>query len=79
MSSAFGCPSAAPGSAGTTHSSESFFATIKRELLGTSPWPSRALARTAIFDFIEGWYNLHRLHSSLCYQSPAEYEAALAA
>ncbi|MEU2134164.1 integrase core domain-containing protein [Streptomyces sp. NPDC018352] len=32
---------------------ESFFATIKRELLGTTAWPSRAAARTAIFDFIE--------------------------
>ncbi|MBT2368893.1 IS3 family transposase [Streptomyces sp. ISL-10] len=42
-------------------------------------WPSRAAARTAIFDFIEGWYNLHRLHSSLGYRSPAEYETALAA
>ncbi|WKK27314.1 IS3 family transposase [Streptomyces olivoreticuli] len=58
---------------------ESFFATIKRELLGTRPWPSRALARTAVFDFIEGWYNSRRLHSSLGYRSPAEYEAALAA
>ncbi|MFG2598072.1 IS3 family transposase [Streptomyces sp. NPDC048462] len=58
---------------------ESFFLTIKRELLGTSAWPSRAAARTAIFDFIEGWYNLHRLHSSLGYLSPAEYETALAA
>ncbi|MFD9541439.1 transposase [Streptomyces sp. NPDC060022] len=58
---------------------ESFFSTIKRELLGTSAWPSRAAARTAIFDFIEGWYNLHRLHSSLGYLSPAEYETALAA
>ncbi|WP_392675221.1 transposase [Streptomyces sp. LN785] len=58
---------------------ESFFSTIKRELLGTSAWASRAAARTAIFDFIEGWYNLHRLHSSLGYLSPAEYETALAA
>ncbi|MFJ4874455.1 transposase [Streptomyces sp. NPDC088745] len=58
---------------------ESFFSTIERELLGTSAWPSRATARTAIFDFIEGWYNLHRLHSSLGYLSPAEYETALAA
>ena len=57
---------------------ESFFATIKRELLDTTHWPSRAAARTAIFDFIEGWYNLHRLHSSLGYRSPAEYETALA-
>ncbi len=39
----------------------------------------KAAARTAIFDFIEGWYNLHRLHSSLGYRSPAEYETALAA
>ncbi|MEW2115278.1 IS3 family transposase [Streptomyces sp. NPDC005474] len=58
---------------------ESFFATIKRELLGTAAWPSRATARTAIFEFIESWYNLHRLHSSLGYLSPAEYETALAA
>lgn len=49
---------------------ESFFATIKRELLGTKPWPSRALARTAIFEWIESWYNLQRLHSSLGYRSP---------
>ncbi|WP_406174361.1 IS3 family transposase [Streptomyces sp. NBC_00996] len=58
---------------------ESFFATIKRELLDTAAWPSRAAAHTAIFDFIEGWYNLHRLHSSLGYRSPAEYESTLAA
>ncbi|MGW0337627.1 IS3 family transposase [Streptomyces sp. NPDC003011] len=58
---------------------ESFFGTIKRELLDTGTWPSRAAARTAIFDFIEGWYNLPRLHSSLGYRSPAEYETALAA
>ncbi|WP_443032906.1 IS3 family transposase [Streptomyces sp. DH10] len=46
-------------------------------MLDTSSWPSPA--RTAIFDFIEGWYNLHRLHSSLGYRSPADYETALAA
>ncbi|WP_157987088.1 integrase core domain-containing protein [Streptomyces atratus] len=38
---------------------EHFFATIKRELLDTKAWPSRTLARTTIFDFIESWYNLH--------------------
>ncbi|MFD5111902.1 IS3 family transposase [Streptomyces sp. NPDC058391] len=58
---------------------ESFFATIKRELLDTTAWPTRTAARTAIFDFIESWYNLHRLHSSLGYLSPADYETALAA
>ncbi|MGW2588515.1 integrase core domain-containing protein [Streptomyces virginiae] len=55
---------------------ESFFATIKRELLGTNPWPSRALARTAIFEWIESWYNLQRLHSSLGHRSPAERDRA---
>ncbi|ODA71523.1 hypothetical protein [Streptomyces sp. AVP053U2] len=34
---------------------------------------------TTVFEWIEGWYNLHRLHSSLGYRSPADYEAALAA
>ncbi|CAM5722872.1 integrase core domain-containing protein [Streptomyces olivaceoviridis] len=58
---------------------ESFFATLKNELIGTQPWPSRAAAHTAIFEWIESWYNLHRLHSSLGYRSPADYEAALAA
>uniref|UniRef100_UPI0022B8FD4B integrase core domain-containing protein n=1 Tax=Streptomyces sp. RPT161 TaxID=3015993 RepID=UPI0022B8FD4B len=58
---------------------ESFFATLKSELPCDRPWPSRALARAAIFEFVEGWYNLRRLHSSLGYRSPAEYEAALAA
>ncbi|WP_159064152.1 integrase core domain-containing protein, partial [Streptomyces canus] len=58
---------------------ESFSTTSKRELLDTRTWPSRAAARTAIFDFAESWYNWHRLHSSLGYRSPAEYETALAA
>ncbi|MFE4583101.1 IS3 family transposase [Streptomyces chartreusis] len=57
---------------------ESFFSTLKNELDDSRPWPSRAAARTAIFEWIESWYNLHRLHSSLGYRSPAEYETALA-
>ncbi|WP_371672302.1 IS3 family transposase [Streptomyces sp. NBC_00289] len=72
------CRSAAPDNAGTTHS-PSRSSPPSRELLDAVSWPSRAAARTAIFDFIEGWYNLHRLHSSLGYRSPAEYETALAA
>lgn len=56
---------------------ESFFATIKRELIDTRPWPTRAGLRAAIFDYIEGWYNTRRLHSSLGYRSPAEYEATI--
>jgi putative transposase len=54
---------------------ESFFATIKRELIDARPWPARAGLHRAIFDYIEGWYNTRRLHSSLGYLSPAEYEA----
>jgi putative transposase len=54
---------------------ESFFATIKRELIQTRSWPTRRGLRSAIFDYIEGWYNVRRLHSSLNYCSPAEWEA----
>jgi transposase InsO family protein len=55
---------------------ESFFATIKTELLHRQPWPTRAAARQAIFEYVEGWYNTRRRHSSLGYLSPAAYEAS---
>ena len=54
---------------------ESFFATIKRELIYTRAWPTRAGLRRAVFEYIEGWYNTRRLHSTLGYMSPAKYEA----
>ena len=54
---------------------ESFFATIKRELIDTRAWPTRAGLRRALFEYIEGWYNVRRLHSSLGYRSPAQWEA----
>ena len=53
---------------------ESWFATLKRELLHRRSWATRAEARRAIFEFIELFYNRRRLHSSLGYLSPAEYE-----
>jgi transposase InsO family protein len=53
---------------------ESFFATIKRELIDRRPWPTLSALRPAVFNYIEGWYNTRRLHSSLGYLSPAEYE-----
>ena len=56
---------------------ESFFATIKRELIDTRSWPTRAGLRRAIFEYIEGWYNTRRLHSSLDYRSSAQYEALI--
>jgi putative transposase len=54
---------------------ESFFATIKRELIDTRAWPTRAGLRRAVFEYVEGWYNTRRLHSTLGYLSPAQYEA----
>lgn len=55
---------------------ESFFATLKTELIYRSAWPTRVAMRRAIFEFIEVFYNRRRLHSALGYRSPAEYEAA---
>ncbi|WP_328369052.1 IS3 family transposase [Micromonospora zamorensis] len=54
---------------------ESFFATIKTELLHRQPWPTHTAARQAIFEYIEGWYNTRRRHSTLGYLSPAAFEA----
>lgn len=56
----------------------SFFATLRRELIGHRLWPNRAAARSAIFKWIEGRYNICRLHSSLGYCSPTEFETTLA-
>jgi transposase InsO family protein len=53
---------------------ESFLSTLKCELIHRYAWPTRARARSAIFRYIEGWYNPRRLHSSLGYVSPADYE-----
>jgi len=52
---------------------ESFFATLKAECV-TQVFPTRALARTTIFEYLEVWYNRQRLHSSLGYCSPVEFE-----
>lgn len=56
---------------------ESFFATLKTELIHRRVWATRADVQRAVFRYIEGWYNPHRLHSALGYQSPAQYEAML--
>ncbi|MGW9209708.1 IS3 family transposase [Embleya sp. NPDC055664] len=58
---------------------ESFFATLKNDLGPGRPWPTRAAARAEVFEYIEAWYNIRRLHSSLGYRTPVEYEAALTA
>jgi transposase InsO family protein len=54
---------------------ESFFASIKRELISTRAWRSVTELRRAVFNYVEGWYNTRRLHSSLSYLSPAQWEA----
>jgi putative transposase len=53
---------------------ESFVSTLKRELIHRYSWPSRQMARTAIFEYIEGFYNTRRRHSALGNLSPSEYE-----
>ena len=53
---------------------ESFFATLECELLDRTSFKTQAEARLAVFDFIEGWYNPRRLHSTLGYRSPDQAE-----
>ena len=53
---------------------ESFFATLKGELLDRFKWQTRVAVRTAIFEYIEVWYNRLRRHSALGYLSPVQYE-----
>ena len=55
---------------------EAFHASLKRELINRRSWPTRAEARTTVFEYIEGWYNPRRRHSTLGYLSPAQYEQA---
>ena len=56
---------------------ESFFATLKRELVHRERWATRTEAHRAIADYLESWYNVHRRHSALGYLSPAASEARL--
>ena len=55
---------------------ESFFATLECELVDRSRWRTHAEARSAVFDYIEGFYNPRRRHSALGYLSPTAYERA---
>ena len=52
---------------------ESFWGTLKTEC-ADHPFPSRGVARRAIFEYIEIWYNRQRRHSALGDLSPAQYE-----
>src|SRR5690606_19664003 len=54
--------------------SESFFATLEKELLALQPLQSRSSMRKQVADYIENYYNLVRIHSHLGYVSPVEFE-----
>jgi transposase InsO family protein len=56
---------------------ESFFSTLRAELTDLERFPTRQAARTAVFEFLEVFYNRQRLHSSLGYRSPMAFETAL--
>jgi putative transposase len=62
------------GSALDNAISESFVATLKSELVSRVRFPSRQAAKTAIFEYLEAFYNTRRLHSSLGYRSPTDFE-----
>lgn len=53
---------------------ESFFATLKTELVARADWRTRDEARAALFEYLEVWYNRQRRHSTLGYLSPAAFE-----
>jgi transposase InsO family protein len=53
---------------------EASFATLKKKLTRRRSWPTRRELETAVFAWIEGWYNRRRLHSTLGYVSPETYE-----
>ena len=54
---------------------ESFFASLRVERVDRDAWPTRAAARVMIFEYIEVWYNRQRLHSTLGYRTPVQFEA----
>lgn len=56
---------------------ESFFATLKKELIHRRSWPSRRELSTAVFEYIEAFYNRDRRHSTLGMHSPADFEKLL--
>ena len=53
---------------------ESFWATLKTELIYRHHYHTRADAKNAVFAYIEGWYNRQRRHSTLGYLSPQQFE-----
>lgn len=57
---------------------ESFFGTLKKDLIRGKKFDTRETAKSAMFEYVEAFYNQRRLHSSLNYQSPDEFEGNVA-
>jgi putative transposase len=68
------CSMSRPGNCLDNAVAESFFHTLKTEWIYHAHYKTRREARLAIFEYIEGFYNTERRHSSLDYRSPEEYE-----
>ena len=68
------CSMSRPGNCWDNAPVESFFRTLKSDLDRATLWRTREEATTAIADYIDGFYNVRRLHSTLDYQSPARFE-----
>ena len=64
----------ATGSCFDNAAQESFHASLKKDLIHRRSWPTKAEARTAVFGYIEVFYNRRRRHSTLGMLSPAEFE-----
>jgi putative transposase len=71
------CSMSAKGECYDNAAMESFWATLKTELIHHQEYASREQARASIFEYIEVFYNRKRLHSTLGYQSPESFEASL--
>ncbi|SEU28750.1 Integrase core domain-containing protein [Stigmatella erecta] len=65
-----------PSRRGTARSYESFFSSLKQELVYRTDFATRQQARLALFEYIEVFYNRQRRHSTLGYVSPVDFENA---
>jgi putative transposase len=65
---------AAVGDAYDNAMAESFFTSLEHELIERRSFKTKAEAKTALFTYIEAWYNLRRRHSGIEYLSPARFE-----
>jgi transposase InsO family protein len=72
------CSMSRPGNCLDNAVAESFFHTLKTELVYQQLYRTREEARSAIFEYVEAFYNRTRLHSTLDYRSPEEYEDSVA-